>query len=92
MRNPVLMTRIAALAVPTAVVPIDAYGLAAQAKEAYLFALLGYLAVHGIEGTYASATGASKGSILGSITPGARPLVLPSPATTPPISLRVVRP
>jgi len=91
-RNPVLMTRIAALAVPTAVVTIDAYGLAAQAKEAYLFALLGYLAVHGIEGTYASATGASKGSILGSITPGARPLVLPSPATTPPISLRVVRP
>ena len=91
-RNPVLMARIAALATPTAVVPIDAYGLAAQAKEAYLFALLGYLAVHGIEGTYPSATGASRGSILGSVTPGARPLVLPTPAATPPVRLRVVRP
>lgn len=91
-RNPVLMSRIAALASPTAVVPIDDYGLPAQAKEGYLFALLGYLTVHGIEGTYPSATGASRGSILGSVAPGAHPLVLPPPASAPPVRLRIVRP
>ncbi|HEY7173552.1 MAG TPA: anhydro-N-acetylmuramic acid kinase, partial [Micromonosporaceae bacterium] len=62
----------------------------AQGKEAYLFALLGYLTVHGLAGTIPSATGASAGSILGSITPGQQPLRLPEPAATPPRRMRVV--
>jgi anhydro-N-acetylmuramic acid kinase len=82
--NPTLMRRITELAAPVRVRPIEDFGLPAQAKEAYLFALLGYLSVHGLEGTIASATGARCGSILGSLTPGAAPLRLPEPATVRP--------
>jgi anhydro-N-acetylmuramic acid kinase len=89
-RNPTLMGRIAALAAPTHVVTIDEFGLPAQAKEAYLFALLGYLTVHGLDGTIPSATGATTGSILGSVTPGAGPLRLPEPVTAAPRRLVVV--
>jgi anhydro-N-acetylmuramic acid kinase len=89
-RNPALMRRIADLAAPTTIRLIDEFGLPAQGKEAYLFALLGYLTVHGLAGTIASATGASAGSVLGSITPGRDPLRLPDPAATPPRRMRVV--
>jgi anhydro-N-acetylmuramic acid kinase len=85
------MRRIADLSAPTRVRLIDEFGLPAQAKEAYLMALLGYLSVHGLPGTIASATGASTGSILGSFTPGARPLTLPEPATVMPRRMRVTR-
>lgn len=89
-RNPALMRRIAELSAPARVRLIDEFGLPAQGKEAYLFALLGYLSVHGLPGTIASATGASAGSILGSITPGSRPLRLPDPAQRQPRRMRVV--
>jgi anhydro-N-acetylmuramic acid kinase len=69
---------------------IDEFGLPAQAKEGYLFALLGYLSVHGLPGTIASATGARSGSILGSLTPGRAPLRLPDPGATMPRRMRVV--
>ena len=88
-RNPVLMRRIAALSPSTAVRTIDEFGLPAQAKEAYLFALLGYLSAHGLPGTIASATGASEGSILGSFTPGRAALRLPEPADVAPRRLEV---
>jgi anhydro-N-acetylmuramic acid kinase len=88
-RNPTLMRRIADLSAPTRVRLIDEFGLPAQAKEAYLMALLGYLSVHGLPGTIPSATGARTGSILGSLTPGARPLTLPEPATVMPRRMRV---
>ena len=78
-RNPTLMRQITELAAPVRVRPVEDFGLPAQAKEAYLFGLLGYLSVHGLEGTIASATGARTGSILGSLTPGATPLRLPEP-------------
>nr|WP_285630268.1 anhydro-N-acetylmuramic acid kinase [Actinoallomurus iriomotensis] len=83
-RNPTLMRRITELAAPARVRPVEDFGLPAQAKEAYLFGLLGYLSVHGLEGTIASATGARTGSILGSLTPGATPLRLPEPAVVRP--------
>jgi anhydro-N-acetylmuramic acid kinase len=83
-RNPALMRRIGELSAPVAIRPIDEFGLPAQGKEAYLFALLGYLSVHGLPGTIASATGAREGSILGSLTPGRSPLRLPPPATVRP--------
>jgi anhydro-N-acetylmuramic acid kinase len=89
-RNPALMGRITALCAPARVRLIDEFGLPAQAKEGYLFALLGYLSVHGLPGTIASATGARSASILGSLTPGATPLVLPPPATVTPRRLVVV--
>jgi anhydro-N-acetylmuramic acid kinase len=89
-RNPTLMHRIATLAAPTTLRPIDEFGLPAQAKEGYLFALLGYLSVHGLPGAIASATGASASAVLGTVTPGRLPLALPEPASTPPRRLRVV--
>lgn len=69
-RNPVLLHRIRQLCAPARIALIDEYGLPAQAKEAYAFAILGYLAVHGLPGTLAGATGAPIGSVLGSVTPG----------------------
>jgi anhydro-N-acetylmuramic acid kinase len=91
-RNPTLMRRIAELSAPTRVRLVDEFGLPAQAKEAYLMALLGYLSVHGLPGTIPSATGARTGSILGSFTPGARPLTLPEPAGVMPRRMRIARP
>ena len=88
-RNPTLIARITALSAPTRLRTIDEFGLPAQGKEAYLFALLGYLSAHGLPGTIASATGARSGSILGSFTPGAGPLRLPEPATTSPRRMRI---
>jgi len=89
-RNPVLMARIAALSEPATIRPVDDFGLPAQAKEAYLMALLGYLSAHGLPGTIPSATGAEAGSILGSFTPGSAPLTLPPPATVTPTRMRVI--
>jgi anhydro-N-acetylmuramic acid kinase len=88
-RNPTLMERITELSAPTRLRTIDEFGLPAQGKEAYLFALLGYLSAHGLPGTIASATGARSGSILGSFTPGAGPLRLPEPAHVSPIRMRI---
>ena len=88
-RNPTLMRRIAELSAPAAVTLIDDYGLPAQGKEAYLFAVLGYLTLHGLPGTVATATGAREASVLGSITPGRSPLTLPPPAPTRPHRLRI---
>jgi anhydro-N-acetylmuramic acid kinase len=89
-RNPTLMGRIAALAPSVTIRGLEEFGLPAQAKEAYMFALLGYLSVHGLEGTIASATGARRGSILGSLTPGERPITLPAPASAQARRLRIV--
>jgi anhydro-N-acetylmuramic acid kinase len=88
-RNPTLMHRVTELSAPTRVRLVDEFGLPAQAKEAYLMALLGYLSVHGLPGTIPSATGARTGAILGSFTPGARPLRLPEPAAVAPRRMRV---
>lgn len=88
-RNPVLMERIATRIAPARVRPVDEFGLPAQAKEAYLFALLGFLTVHGLAGSIPSATGAAAPVILGSITPGAGPLRLPEPVALAPRGLRI---
>lgn len=91
-RNPVLLDRLRiALAArgPHAceVVTSDALGLPVDAKEAYLFALLGFLSAHGLPGTAAGehrrrATGARRAVVLGSLTP---PTPLPWPAASGPV-------
>ncbi len=62
----------------------DALGLPVDAKEAYAFAVLGWLTWHGLPGTVPSCTGATGPRILGAVTPGAGPLRLPSPLPSPP--------
>jgi anhydro-N-acetylmuramic acid kinase len=68
--NPTLMGALRDRIPGAEVTTIEALGLPADAKEAYLFALLGFFTVHGLAGTVASCTGAREASILGSVTPG----------------------
>ena len=69
-RNPTLMAALREELAPAALLTSEELGLPAQAKEAYAFALLGFLTHHGIAGTLASATGARHASVLGAVTPG----------------------
>jgi anhydro-N-acetylmuramic acid kinase len=62
-------------------------GVASESKEAVVFALIGFLTVHGLAGAVPSCTGAGRAAILGTITPGRGPLVLPSPASVGPSRL-----
>lgn len=87
--HPVLMRRLAELLAPTPVRPVDDLGIDGDAKEAYLFALIGYLTWHGLPGSLPSCTGASRPPIAGRITPGASPPRMPEPAATVPTRMRV---
>ena len=75
-RNPALL---AALEHRLPLTLSDQHGLPAQAKEAVMWALLGFLTWHGVPGTTLAA-GSEAPRVLGRITPGAEPLRLPPPA------------
>ncbi|WP_245780360.1 anhydro-N-acetylmuramic acid kinase [Actinopolyspora lacussalsi] len=68
------------------------HGIPPDAKEAFLAALLGFLGMHGIAGNIASCTGAEGPRVLGTITPGNRPLSPPDPVGTPVTALRISTP
>lgn len=89
-RNPVLLRMLRAhLDVHgRTLVTSDELGLPGSGKEAYLAALLGFLTVHNVPSTVSGTTGARGPRVLGSITPGAAALRLPTP-TEPPRRLRV---
>lgn len=89
-RNPALMARLAARLGPVPLAASEARGLPADGKEAYLFALLGFLTWHGVPGVVPGATGSRTPRVLGRISPGEGPLVLPPPAE-PPRGLRIER-
>ncbi|WP_030560800.1 anhydro-N-acetylmuramic acid kinase [Streptomyces aureocirculatus] len=77
-RNPTLLAMLRAeLGTGVPVRGSDELGLAPAAKEAYAFAVLGFLTVHGLPGTVPASTGARHASVLGSITPGRAGLRLP---------------
>ncbi|MCI3270880.1 anhydro-N-acetylmuramic acid kinase [Streptomyces cylindrosporus] len=86
-RNPVLMRMLAGLLPGIAVRTSDELGLASDAKEAYAFAVLGFLTWHGLAGTEPASTGARHASVLGSITPGRGGLRLPAPGSRRPARL-----
>ncbi|MGH3095636.1 MAG: anhydro-N-acetylmuramic acid kinase [Streptosporangiales bacterium] len=89
--NTRLMHRIAALTTAR-VRTIDELGVPTSAKEAYLFAFLGFLTAHGLPGTLPACTGAGEPVVLGSITPGSEPLHLSAPVGRMPSALRIARP
>jgi anhydro-N-acetylmuramic acid kinase len=89
-RNPALMRMIAEELPGVPLRTSDDLGLPSDAKEALAFAVLGHLSVHGLPGALPSVTGASRATLLGSITPGLAPLRLPEPAAEPPHRLRIV--
>ncbi len=69
-RNPTLTGRLAALGAGRwRLRTTDELGVPAQAKEAYAFALLGWLSWHGLPGALPSVTGAVRAAVLGSWTP-----------------------
>jgi anhydro-N-acetylmuramic acid kinase len=85
--NPVLMRMLAERLGTTKLLTTADLGVPTSAKEAYAFAVLGYLSAHGLPGTVPSATGARHPSILGSITPGRQPWRTPAPRTAGPTRL-----
>ena len=88
-RNPALMDALRRRLAPATLTTSAARGLPEDAKEAYLFALLGFLTWHGVPGvaqdaaTGAAATGAPVARVLGRISPGNAPLILPPPHPRP---------
>jgi anhydro-N-acetylmuramic acid kinase len=74
--NPALMRALADRLAPVALGTVDGLGIPSGAKEAYAFAVLGYLSVHGLSGTLPSLTGARHPAVLGRVTAGPRPLRL----------------
>lgn len=90
-RNPVLMRMLGERLGPAVTLSTsDDVGLPADAKEAYLFALLGFLTWQGVPASVPSCTGARRPSLLGSVTPGAGPLAPPPPRPGPPTRLYIV--
>ena len=82
-RNPVLMQLLKRELGGIPLLSTDELGLPSVAKEAYAFAVLGFLTVNGLAGTVPSCTGARHASVLGSITPGRGPLPLSPPGPYP---------
>ncbi|GAA1888720.1 anhydro-N-acetylmuramic acid kinase [Asanoa iriomotensis] len=82
--NATLLDRLAKRADGTALVRSEELGLPADAKEAILFALVGWLTWHGLPAAMPAATGALGPRVIGAITPGADPLRLPAPLTRTP--------
>ncbi|MER7503195.1 anhydro-N-acetylmuramic acid kinase [Nonomuraea pusilla] len=85
--NPVVMKGLREALPGVDVGPSDAYGAPSDDKEAIAFALIGWCTAHGLPGTVPSGTGARAPRVLGTLTPGAGPLVLPAPLTASPESL-----
>ncbi|MFW6090642.1 MAG: anhydro-N-acetylmuramic acid kinase [Actinomycetota bacterium] len=88
--NPTLMAALGERLPGVRVRTIDELGLPAAAKEAYVFALLGFLTVHDLPGAVPSCTGAREPAILGAVVPGRHGLPRPErTAATAPSRLRI---
>jgi anhydro-N-acetylmuramic acid kinase len=89
-RNPTLMAFLRAeLGAGVPLRTSDELGLSSAAKEAYAFAVLGFLTVHGLPGTVPESTGARHPSVLGSITPGRAGVRVPEQRGSGPVRLVV---
>ncbi len=68
-RNPLVMTRLAALLPGTEVTTTDAVGISGDDMEALAFAWLAWRTLAGLPGNLPSVTGASEATVLGAIFP-----------------------
>ncbi len=66
--NPLMMAQLAAALGGVDVTTSDALGIPGDAKEAFAFAILAYETIHRRTGNLPSATGASRGAILGKVS------------------------
>lgn len=76
-RNEVMMSKLRARLAGISFRALEDFGVAEASKEALAFALIGYLTACGLPASVPSCTGARRASVLGSITPGERPLRAP---------------
>ncbi|GAA3731578.1 anhydro-N-acetylmuramic acid kinase [Spinactinospora alkalitolerans] len=88
MRNPAMTEALRAGLAPARLLSAADHGIDPDAKEAYLFALLGFLTWHGLPSAIPSCTGARTATVAGRITPAARPAAPPDrlrlvPASSP---------
>lgn len=88
--NPVLMSLLREKLSGVEVTTMEELGIPSHAKEAYAFALIGFLTVHGMPGTVASCTGAARPSVLGCLLPGGNGFLTPPAPAEPPTRLRVL--
>jgi anhydro-N-acetylmuramic acid kinase len=88
--NPTLMNMLREALGAVPIRSIEEWGIPPAAKEAYAFALLGFMTAHNWPGVAAGATGADHVSILGSITPGSAGWVPIAVEGDPPSRLLVV--
>jgi anhydro-N-acetylmuramic acid kinase len=82
-RNPALLAALRRRLAPTPLATTDERGLPADAKEAYLVALLGFLTWHQLPGVVPGGTGSTVPRVLGRLSPGNAPLRLPAPVRPP---------
>jgi anhydro-N-acetylmuramic acid kinase len=66
-KNPLMMAQLAAALSRVQIVPASAFGIPAEAKEAFAFAVLAYEAYHGRANNLPSATGAKRAVIMGKL-------------------------
>jgi anhydro-N-acetylmuramic acid kinase len=90
-RNHTLMAMLGDALGPLRVRRTDELGVPEAAKEALLFAVIGFLTMCGLPATVPSCTGAGHASVLGAVTPGRR-WPLPTAATDAPQRLVVRSP
>jgi anhydro-N-acetylmuramic acid kinase len=87
--NPALMERLRGELPAVSITTFDEYGIPSGAKEAYLFALIGFLTVHELPGSVASATGAAGPTVLGCLLAGRDGFPTIRPRSSPPTRLVV---
>jgi len=69
-RNPLMIAQLAAGLPGVEMIPADRFGVRAEAKEAFAFAVLAYEAFHGRTNNLPSATGARHAAVLGKLVNG----------------------
>ncbi len=69
-RNPLLMAQLVAALPEIEIVPASEFGIPAEAKEAFAFAVLAYEAYHGRANNLPSATGARHPAVMGKLVRG----------------------